>query len=75
MLTAPLRPSASVPHRELLEAKRQQLGWSVARLADEAGYHPNTVLRVLHGQNVYVRTFEDVAITLGFAVRLTNGRV
>lgn len=55
-----------------LEARRVALRWSVEFLAGRAGYHPNTILRVLHGQNSRVRTLQDVAGALGFSVVLNT---
>jgi transcriptional regulator with XRE-family HTH domain len=55
-----------------LEARRQQYGWSVAYLATRAGYHENTVLRVLHGRNVRLQTLQDVAAALGLCLSLTR---
>lgn len=54
-----------------LDRRRRALGLSVARLGARAGYHENTVLRVLHGQNVRVQTLQDVAAALGLRVSLT----
>lgn len=53
-----------------LEARRRELGWSIERLAHTAGYHRNTVLRTLHGDNVRWQTVTDVAGALGLAMEV-----
>ncbi len=48
-----------------LERRRLDQGWTLPALAAKTGYHFNTVARVLHGENVGLQTFLDVAQTLG----------
>jgi lambda repressor-like predicted transcriptional regulator len=55
-----------------LEARRRQLGYSIAHVADEAGYSESSVARVLKGHNTNWRTMRDIASVLGLDVLLTD---
>jgi predicted transcriptional regulator len=55
-----------------LEKRRREIGLSVTELGKLAGYHDNTILRVLHGKNVHWHTLRDVANALGFTLNLKD---
>ncbi len=57
-----------------LDARRKTLGWSIENLAARTGYHPNTILRVLHGSDMRLRTLVDIAGALGLSVAVFDAR-
>jgi hypothetical protein len=59
-----------LPIASQLEARRVELGWTIRRLAAQAGYPETTTGNVLLGRNVRINTFRDHAQALGFAVSL-----
>ena len=59
-----------LPLASQLEERRVELGWTQGYLGILAGYHENTVRRVLRGEPVNHQTVVDVAQALGFRVVL-----
>lgn len=55
-----------------LEIRRREIGWTVVVLAKQSGYSENTVLRVLHGDNVRWHTVQDIAKALDFNLVLIS---
>ncbi len=63
-----MTPASDLVHE--LEARRRACCWTLAELADRAGYSINTVRRVLQGKNVHLVVFSDVAAALGYRLSL-----
>lgn len=64
----------ALPVASQLEDRRVELRWSQSHLASVAGYHVNTVHRVLRGGRVNLETIIDIAQALGFTVTISYDR-